>query len=149
MAQHSLVRGRPISLILLSKYKCNTFWIGNCLDSQTEGVAPMSRVYSHIGGEKRRGHPHRDRQRHHGQADRRDAGAQRVERGQEDQTRHLIPHRNVSYRPRRPRRLKAGPLAGRYYVAGSTQRRTKTRLRQARRPACMANDSGRVCLSSF
>ena len=41
---------------------------------------------------------------------------------------------NVSYRPYRPKRLKTGPWAGRYYIAGPAQRKADRRRMKPRKP---------------
>ena len=45
-----------------------------------------------------------------------------------------------SYRPYRPARLKTGPWAGRYYVAGPAQRKADRRRAAARRPFRLSDD---------
>ena len=41
---------------------------------------------------------------------------------------------NESYRPYRPKRLKAGPWTGRYYIAGPAQRKADRRRSKPRKP---------------
>ena len=49
-------------------------------------------------------------------------------------------NQNESYRPYRPKRLKAGPWTGRYYVAGPAQRKADRRRRKPRRPCRLSHD---------
>ena len=47
---------------------------------------------------------------------------------------------NESYRPYRPRRLKAGPWTGRYYIAGPAQRKADRRRSKPRKPCRLSHD---------
>ena len=47
---------------------------------------------------------------------------------------------NESYRPYRPRRLKAGPWTGRYYIAGPAQRKADRRRSKPRKPYRLSHD---------
>ena len=45
-----------------------------------------------------------------------------------------------SYRPYRPKRLKAGPWTGRYYIAGPAQRKADRRRSKPRKPYRLSHD---------
>ena len=47
---------------------------------------------------------------------------------------------NESYRPYRPKRLKAGPWTGRYYIAGPAQRKADRRRSKPRKPYRLSHD---------
>ena len=47
---------------------------------------------------------------------------------------------NASYRPYRPKRLKAGPWTGRYYIAGPAQRKADRRRSKPRKPYRLSHD---------
>ncbi|MDB6598964.1 helix-turn-helix domain-containing protein, partial [Bifidobacterium longum] len=54
---------------------------------------------------------------------------------------------NESYRPYRPKRLKAGPWTGRYYIAGPAQRKADRRRSKPRKPYRLSHDR-LWCISS-
>ena len=47
---------------------------------------------------------------------------------------------NESYRPYRPKRLKAGPWTGRYHIAGPAQRKADRRRSKPRKPYRLSHD---------
>ena len=58
---------------------------------------------------------------------------------------------NESYRPYRPKRLKAGPWTGRYYIAGPAQRKADRRRSKPRKPYRLSHDRlwAQVCFASM